>query len=110
MVGFGEHVLEGVGTAVAGGFDGDLVSGPEREETAVLATDPLYVLDELVEIELLGLLLEAVEIDDYSVASVVGFHQALGNGSIPGAVGTIEVLGSSILRHRGKTKGNRCAA
>jgi energy-converting hydrogenase Eha subunit B len=108
LVGVGEDVSEGFGTAVPGSFDGDLVTGPQGEETTMLASNPLHLLDEAVEVELLGLPLEALQIYDDTVRSVVGLGDALGHRPVAGSVPGRPVIGSSIRRHGGKTKGTRC--
>ena len=108
MVGVGEDVSKGFGAAVAGSFDGDLVTGPKGEETAVLATNPFHLLDETVKVKLLGLPFEALQIYDYAVRPVVGLGDALGHRRLAGPVLGRPVVGTSIRRHGGKTKGTRC--
>ena len=110
MVGVGENVAQRVCAAVPSSFDRDLVPGAKCEEATVLAADALDVLDEFVEVELLGLLLEPVEVDHDPVAPIVGLHEALGYGGVGRPVSGYRIFGSSGLRHRGKDKGNRCVA
>lgn len=105
MVGVGEHVLERFGAAVTGSFDRDLVAGSQRQVAPVLAADPLDLLDEAVQVELLGLSLEPLEVHDGALAAVVGIDDAFGHRRL-GRV----IWGSSIRLHGGKTKGNRCDA
>jgi hypothetical protein len=101
----GEDVTEGFGAAVAGSLDGDLVTSSKREVAPVLATHALHVLDEAMEVQLFGLLLETLEIDDRPVGPVIGLDDPLGYGRFWDSI-----AGSSIRFHEGKTKGNRCDA
>ena len=82
MLGLREHVLEGLGAAVPGRFDREFVTGAQREEAPVLTADLLHVLDETVEIQLLGLTLEGIQVDDDPVLSLVGLGDPLGDGRI----------------------------
>ena len=98
MFGLGDGFFEDLRAPVAGGLDRHFVTGSEGEVPAMLSSDSLHVLEELMEIQLLGLPLEAVEVDTQAVTPLVRVCETFGNRL---------VFGSSILGHRGKTKGLR---
>ncbi len=106
MLGFREHVLEGLGTPVSRRFDRELVTRSQGEETPVLTPDLLDVFDEAVEVELLGLPFEGLEVDDHAVLPLIRLQEPLGNGVIrysPLAQGlAVRPSGSPLSLHGGK--------
>ena len=99
MIGLRERLFQDFRAPVSGSLDGDLIAGAEREIAAVLAADSFDVFEELVQVELFGLTLQPVQVDPDALASLVDIGDPLRDRF---------VLGSSILGHRGKTKGHRC--
>lgn len=98
MLGLGDCFFEDLRAPVAGGLDRHFVTGSKRKEPAMLAPYSLDVLEELMEIQLLRLPLQAVEVDTEAVTPLVRVCETFGDRL---------VFGSSILGHRGKTKGLR---
>ena len=63
--------MERFGATVGGRFDSQLVTGSEREIAPVVPSKLLHLLDEPMEVELLGLLLETLQVDDDAVLALV---------------------------------------